>query len=140
MITDGKNTEILRQKTSWVSLVWFVVDTSNIIWEISGFRHENPENSSLGYGAARRTLLQSGRTGVVNCCTFSQWKHHHQIQQCLLCNNVLLPVSCVCCPGKPIIRRHKRNIKRKCFIYMQGVTGGMCETSGECSLGQTITI
>jgi len=23
-------------------------------------------------------------------------------------------------------------------LYIQGVTGGMCETSGECSLGQTI--
>ena len=34
---------------------------------------------------------------------------------------------------------------RKLFIeetvqYIQGVTGGMCETSGECSLGQTIPI
>ena len=27
-----------------------------------------------------------------------------------------------------------------CKIYKQGVTGGMCETSGECSLGQTIPI
>jgi hypothetical protein len=26
------------------------------------------------------------------------------------------------------------------YIYIQGVTGGMCETSGECSLGQTIPI
>jgi len=26
------------------------------------------------------------------------------------------------------------------WIYIQGVTGGMCETSGECSLGQTIPI
>ena len=25
-------------------------------------------------------------------------------------------------------------------LYIQGVTGGMCETSGECSLGQTIPI
>jgi hypothetical protein len=25
-------------------------------------------------------------------------------------------------------------------IYIQGVPGGMCETSGECSLGQTIPI
>ena len=25
-------------------------------------------------------------------------------------------------------------------VYIQGVTGGMCETSGECSLGQTIPI
>ena len=24
--------------------------------------------------------------------------------------------------------------------HIQGVTGGMCETSGECSLGQTIPI
>jgi len=24
--------------------------------------------------------------------------------------------------------------------YIQGVTGGMCETSGECFLGQTIPI
>jgi len=24
--------------------------------------------------------------------------------------------------------------------FIQGVTGGMCETSGECSLGQTIPI
>ena len=33
----------------------------------------------------------------------------------------------------------------RCFVYLddiviQGVTGGMCETSGECSLGQTIPI
>ena len=26
------------------------------------------------------------------------------------------------------------------YIYIQGVTGEMCETSGECSLGQTIPI
>jgi hypothetical protein len=26
------------------------------------------------------------------------------------------------------------------YIYIQGVSGGMCETSGECSLGQTIPI
>ena len=26
------------------------------------------------------------------------------------------------------------------LISIQGVTGGMCETSGECSLGQTIPI
>ena len=26
------------------------------------------------------------------------------------------------------------------YIYMQGVPGGMCQTSGECSLGQTIPI
>ena len=26
------------------------------------------------------------------------------------------------------------------YIYIQGVTGGMCETSGECSLCQTIPI
>ena len=26
------------------------------------------------------------------------------------------------------------------YIYIQGVTGGMCETSGECSLGQSIPI
>ena len=26
------------------------------------------------------------------------------------------------------------------YIYIQSVTGGMCETSGECSLGQTIPI
>ena len=25
-------------------------------------------------------------------------------------------------------------------VYTQGVTGGMCQTSGECSLGQTIPI
>ena len=25
-------------------------------------------------------------------------------------------------------------------LYIQGVTGGMCETSGECSLGHTIPI
>jgi len=25
-------------------------------------------------------------------------------------------------------------------LLIQGVTGGMCETSGECSLGQTIPI
>jgi len=103
MIIDRKNNEILRQKTSWVSLVRFVVDTSNVIWENSGFRHENPAHHCLAYGAARRTLLQSGRTGVVNCA-FSQWIHHHQIQLCQLCNNVLLPVSCACWPGNTIIR------------------------------------
>ena len=27
-----------------------------------------------------------------------------------------------------------------CVKFIQGVTGGMCETSGECSLGQTIPI
>ena len=27
-----------------------------------------------------------------------------------------------------------------CMHYIQGVTGGMCETSGECSLDQTIMI
>ena len=27
-----------------------------------------------------------------------------------------------------------------CYGNIQGVTGGMCETSGECSLGQTIPI
>ena len=27
-----------------------------------------------------------------------------------------------------------------CVNSIQGVTGGMCETSGECSLGQTIPI
>jgi hypothetical protein len=26
------------------------------------------------------------------------------------------------------------------YIYIQGVPGGMCDTSGECSLGQTISI
>jgi len=26
------------------------------------------------------------------------------------------------------------------YIYIQGVPGGMCQTSGECSLGQTIPI
>ena len=26
------------------------------------------------------------------------------------------------------------------YIYIQGVTGGMDQTSGECSLGQTIPI
>ena len=26
------------------------------------------------------------------------------------------------------------------YTYIQGVTGGMCETSGECSLGQTTDI
>jgi len=26
------------------------------------------------------------------------------------------------------------------YLYIQGVTGGMCETLGECSLGQTIPI
>jgi hypothetical protein len=26
------------------------------------------------------------------------------------------------------------------YMYIQGVTGGMCETSGEFSLGQTIPI
>ena len=26
------------------------------------------------------------------------------------------------------------------YIYTQGVPGGMCQTSGECSLGQTIPI
>jgi hypothetical protein len=26
------------------------------------------------------------------------------------------------------------------YIYIQGVPGGMCETLGECSLGQTIPI
>jgi len=26
------------------------------------------------------------------------------------------------------------------LIYIQGVTGGICETSGECSLGQTIPL
>ena len=26
----------------------------------------------------------------------------------------------------------------KLCMFIQGVTGGMCETSGECSLGQTI--
>ena len=25
-------------------------------------------------------------------------------------------------------------------VYLQSVTGGMCQTSGECSLGQTIPI
>ena len=29
---------------------------------------------------------------------------------------------------------------RVAWRYIQGVTGGMCETSGECSLGQTIPI
>jgi len=96
-----------------VSLVRSVADTSNIIWENSDFRHENPANNRLGYGAARRTLVQSGRTGVVNCWTFSQWKHHHQIQLCLLCNNMLLAVSCVCWPGKAIIRLHKKKHKKE---------------------------
>jgi len=26
------------------------------------------------------------------------------------------------------------------YAYIQGVTGGMCETSGECSVGQAIPI
>ena len=26
------------------------------------------------------------------------------------------------------------------IVYIQGVPGGMCQTSGECSLGQTIPI
>ena len=34
----------------------------------------------------------------------------------------------------------KYQLKTYIYIYIQGVTGGMCETSGECSLGQTIPI
>jgi len=30
--------------------------------------------------------------------------------------------------------------RRLCYIYIQGVPGGKDLTSGECSLGQTITI
>jgi len=32
------------------------------------------------------------------------------------------------------------NPKDGLFLLIQGVTGGMCETLGECSLGQTIPI
>ena len=34
----------------------------------------------------------------------------------------------------------ERMVNREFEYNVQGVTGGMCETSGECSLGQTIPI
>jgi len=36
----------------------------------------------------------------------------------------------------PLVKRLVKN----CYIYIQGVPGGMCQTSGKCSLGQTIPI
>ena len=39
-----------------------------------------------------------------------------------------------------LVKQGGRTLKQRIYQLIQGVTGGMCETSGECSLGHTIPI
>ena len=60
---------------------------------------------------------------------------------CKIANIVVLLILCLCVMAN--VRSNLESLKLIVFRrvqHIQGVTGGMCETSGECSLGQTIPI
>ena len=48
-------------------------------------------------------------------------------------------ITKLCKQNKGLITQKLEN-SQYCDKYIQGVPGGMCQTSGECSLGQTIPI
>ena len=65
-----------------------------------------------------------------------------ELERCLVCENdrnVILQNN-----GRDLVYLYQvpsqTSVKFRAGLYIQGVPGGMCQTSGECSLGQTIPI
>ena len=50
-----------------------------------------------------------------------------------LCNTYA-DISCVECYGNPFTHELVKNMVKMLKPYIQNVPGGMCQTSGECSL------
>ena len=92
----------------------------------------------------------------------SRTQTHTHTQSATLCNGRVTPVVAICCGPALRITSHISShsgaihlevsqepqlsvrVFSRCYIYIyiyiQGVTGGTDQTSGECSLGHTIPI
>ena len=144
--TSYRFADSLRAGLGWISSSRYT-KFSNLFWNETLYVSDSPSVHHQEYSTVHPAMVY-----VIQVC----WQLASRIRNCrsiliLLanCQHTCMTYTIAVCTVKnswwsaeelsETCRVSFQNKSEK-LVHIQGVTGGMCETSGECSLGQTIPI